>query len=60
MPTTDAQRRANKKYDQVHMTWMSIGLHKTNDADIIEGLAGLENRSAFIKNAIRKAMSNGL
>lgn len=57
MTTTDAHRRANKKYDQVHMTWMSIGLHKSNDADIIDGLAGLENRSAFIKQAIRKALN---
>lgn len=57
MTTTDAHRRANKKYDQTHMTWMSIGLHKTNDADIIEGLTGMENRSAFIKQAIRKALN---
>ena len=57
MPTTDARRRATRKYDATHMTWMSIGLHRTTDADIIEGLAGMENRSAFIKDAIRKALN---
>ena len=57
MPTTDARRRATRKYDATHMTWMSIGLHRTTDADIIEGLAGMENRSAFIKDAIRRALN---
>ena len=57
MPITDARRRATRKYDSTHMTWMSIGLHKTTDADIINGLAGMENRSAFIKQAIRRALN---
>ena len=57
MTITDAHRRATKKYDSTHMTWMSIGLHRTTDADIIDGLAGMENRSAFIKQAIRKALN---
>ena len=54
--TQNAQQRAVSKYHEANFTWVSLGLHKTTDADIIEGLKNMKNRSAFIKDAIRKAL----
>ena len=54
--TQNAQQRAVNKYHEAHFTWVSLGLHTTNDADIIEGLKNTKNRSAFIKEAIRRAL----
>ena len=48
--------RAVRKYHEANFKWMSIGLHRTTDADIIQGLEGTKNRSAFIKEAIRDAL----
>ena len=56
--TSEAQRRAVKKYTEKNIKWVSIGLHVKNDADIIRVLEGIRGRqrSSFIKEAIRDAL----
>lgn len=56
--TTEAQKRAQKKYDEENKDkWRMIHLklNKETDADVIEKLEASGNIQGFIKEAIRKA-----
>lgn len=54
MAVSDAQKKAQAKYDAANMRHYSIKLHKVNDADIIERLDAVENKQDYIKILIRK------
>ena len=58
MASTEAQKRASKKWMNAHRKefekTVTIKLHKTLDADIIEWLDKQESRQGYIKNLIRK------
>ena len=42
------------RYDKKALVRVNIAFHKVNDADIIEILSSKQNKSAFIKECVRK------
>lgn len=52
--TSDAQLRAQVKYDKAHTTGVYLKLNKENDADIIEKLESVENRQGYLKKLIKE------
>ena len=53
---TEAQRRANDKYNKEHTTQVLLRLNNRTDADVIARLQGLENKQGYIKELIRADM----
>lgn len=51
--TTDAQKRASRKYNAANTKQVIIRLNKRTDADILETLAARENVQGYIKALIR-------
>lgn len=50
---TEAQKRANAKYDKSHTRQISLKLNKRTDADIFAKLASVGNVQGYIKSLIR-------
>ena len=53
---TEAQKKAQKKYDEAHrkdFRIVNLKLNRETDADIIEKLEALGNIQGYIKNLIR-------
>lgn len=57
MATSEAQKRASAKYRKNNVKAIMFNLYPS-DSDLIEFLEGKENRSSYIKELIRKDMSN--
>lgn len=55
--TTDAQKRASRKYNAANTKQVIIRLNKRTDADILETLAARENVQGYIKALIRADVS---
>lgn len=53
---SEAQIRANAKYDAANTIQFKIKLNKTTDADIIKHLQGQSNKQGYIKNLILQDM----
>ncbi len=53
MPT-EAQLRAQSKYDKEHTKSILFKLNLTNDADILAKLEDVENRQGYVKKLIRR------
>lgn len=51
--TSEAQKRAQKKYDAANTVFIGIKLNRGTDADIIAALEKAENRQGLIKAALR-------
>ena len=51
--TTDAQKRASRKYNAANTKHVIIRLNKRTDADLLETLAARENVQGYIKALIR-------
>ena len=51
---TEAQKRANAKYDKANTKQIIMKLNLTTDADILARLDSVENRQGYIKSLIRK------
>lgn len=51
--TSDAQKRANAKYDKANTKGIYLKLNLTTDADIIDYLQSVDNVQGLIKNLIR-------
>lgn len=59
---SEAQKRAQAKYDKAHRGDYSnfyVKCHKVNDKDLIDFLQTKKNRTAYIKDLIRKDMTSG-
>lgn len=54
--TSEAQRRASRKYEKENMKLYSFRLSKNVDGDMIEYLDSVDNRTGTIKAAIREKM----
>jgi len=52
--TSEAQKRANAKYDAANTIQVHMKLNKATDADIIERLRTISNVQGYIKALIRK------
>lgn len=55
--TTEAQKRANAKYDKENTTKKMLKLNKNTDADIIQYLNTLPNFQGEIKRLIRREIA---
>lgn len=51
--TTEAQKRAQAKYDAANTVQIKLKLNKVNDADIIAKLESVSNKQGYIKGLIR-------
>lgn len=54
--TSDAQKKANAKYDAQNTKQVMLKLNKVTDADILEHLDSIDNRQGYIKRLIRQDM----
>lgn len=54
--TTEANKRASKKYDQMNTKMISVKINKRTDADIFKHLENIGNKQSYIKALIRKEM----
>lgn len=54
--TTEAQKRASAKYDAKNVVMLTLKLNRKTDADIIKELETQQNKSEFIKTAIRRVI----
>ena len=54
MATSEAQKRATKKYDSTNVTNLYIKLNINTEMDIIEKLEQVGNKSGYIKKLIRE------
>lgn len=51
---TEAKKRYINEYQKEHMTKLSLRFNNIHDADIIERLCEVPNKSGYIKDLIRK------
>ena len=51
---TEAQLKAQKKYDRMHTQSFLFKLNQASDADIITRLGSVENRQGYVKKLIRR------
>lgn len=51
---TEAQKRANEKYDANNTVQVKLKLNLKTDKDIIEALERSGNKQGYIKNLIRQ------
>lgn len=60
--TTDAQKRAQQKYDRDNrdkFKVINLKLNKEQDADVLEKLASVSSMQGYIKELIRKDIKGG-
>ena len=60
--TTDAQKRAQQKYDRDNrgkFKVMTLKFNKEQDADVLEKLSSVPNMQGYIKELIRKDIKGG-
>lgn len=57
--TSDAQLRANAKYDAENTTGVYLKLNNIHDADIIARLESTGNMQGYIKKLVRSDIENG-
>lgn len=56
---TQAQIRANKKYDAKNTTQIKLKLNNGTDADILHKLSVVPNKQGYIKGLIREDIKHG-
>lgn len=54
MPTSEAQRRAQEKYDRANTVQLHLKLNKNTDEDILNKLDSVPNKQGYIKDLIRE------
>lgn len=56
--TTEAQRRANARYDEQSTTQIKMKLNNKTDKDILDYLKTKSNKQGYIKQLIRNDIKN--
>ena len=56
--TTEAQKRAVRKYDKTHTKQFLLKLNLQTDSDIIEHFERLDNVQGYIKELVRRDIKN--
>lgn len=51
---SEAQKKANAKYDAIHVKYFSLKLNIKTDADLIQKLDTVGNKQSYIKRLIRE------
>lgn len=54
MPLSEANKKAQIKYNKKAKTQFSLSFHNVNDADIIEKLKGEKSKNDYVRQLIRK------
>lgn len=54
--TTEARKKANKRYDDNNTVQFKMKLNKNTDKDILERLDNVDSKQAYIKRLIREDM----
>ena len=57
MAITDAQKKAQAKYDKNNTKNITFKFNKKTDADILAKLDSVDNKQGYLKELIRKDMS---
>lgn len=57
--TTEKQMQSAMKYQRAHIRRIALNLNDRTDADIISHLEKQKNKSAWLKEVIRKAIKGG-
>lgn len=57
--TSDAQRRANAKYDKANTRLITLKLNKKTDKDVLGRLDEVPNRQGYIKELVRADIREG-
>lgn len=57
--TTDAQKRASRKWEAENTVQIKLKLHKAKDADILARLEASGNKQGYIKGLIRADIAKG-
>lgn len=57
--TTEAQKRATRKYSQKYRYSVTMSLNKKYDKDIIAWISAMNNKQAYLKDLIRRDMPKG-
>lgn len=52
--TSEAQKRANAKYDEENTVQFKMKLNLNTDKDILDKLDTLDNKQGYVKELIRK------
>jgi hypothetical protein len=52
--TTEAQKKAKRKYRRENSKQLNVEFNKKTDADILERLDQVENKQGYIKKLIRE------
>lgn len=52
--TSEAQKRANAKYDEENTVQFKMKLNVNTDKDILDKLDALDNKQGYVKELIRK------
>lgn len=58
--TSDAQRKAVKKYEAAHTISYKVKLNKRTDAEVIKKLKEVSNRNGYFKALIRADLSGNI
>lgn len=59
MMISEAQKRAQKRFDEKNAVYVSLKLNRNTDADLIDILERVENKQGLIKAALRAWGKNG-
>lgn len=51
--TSDSQKEAQRRYDDMHTTQINLKLNLKTDADILKKLENVGNKQGYIKDLIR-------
>lgn len=51
--STEAAKKASRKYDQNNTKMISVKLNKNTDQEILEHMEHIQNKQQYIKNLIR-------
>ena len=57
MAQTEARKRASAKYTKEQIKTIGIRFHREKDADILRWLDGVENKTEYCRELIRRDMA---
>lgn len=58
MKTSQAQKKASKKYDKANTKQIKLKLNINTDKDILDKLSSIDNIQGYIKNLIRSDINH--
>ena len=56
---SEAQKKADRKYEKNNVRRLTIKLNRNTDDDLIDYLEGIDNVQGFVKELIRQHIKSG-